>query len=122
MPVLYALTLKRLAVGFNSTREAWSGCRYGRHAEQDVLMKLKPRRKKKNRLEIDLLVIRVGKSGKLCNSKPCTHCRDYLKDNVPPGYKIRNIYYSNRKGEIECEKYADLIKSDDCYVSRRWRN
>jgi len=73
----------------------------GIHAEHDAINKLKPIRKKKHLHNVNILVVRLSKYNKLQNSKPCINCILHMK-NLPEkkGYKIRNIYYSNEKGEI----------------------
>lgn len=47
---------------------------------------------------MDILIIRVNKSKKLKNSRPCNSCIDKLKK-----HGIRKAYYSNDQGEIVWE-------------------
>jgi len=68
----------------------------------NVIDKLKIREKNKKLYEVNMMVIRVNNSGKLCSSQPCHKCVDYMKVNaVKKGYRIKKIYYSNSNGEIE---------------------
>lgn len=45
----------------------------------------------------DLYVARVNRKGELANSKPCQTCQAVIS-NV----NIRNVYYTNDQGDIEC--------------------
>lgn len=65
------------------------------HSEIDALNKLNNRFKNKI---VNMSVVRFNKSGKLTNSKPCYECIKYI--NEQNKVKIKNIYYSNEKGEI----------------------
>lgn len=112
--------MKKLAFGTNSDREMWKGCKYGRHAEIDAMMKLPSVQNKKKRVYINLIVIRVNKKGHLKNSKPCIHCIEQL--SRLKNYKIKYVFYSDEDGEISKKKFSELIVSDNKYVSRRFRN
>jgi len=71
------------------------------HAEMDAINKLKSRQNNKL-FKVNILVIRVNDSGKLCSSQPCHKCVHYMKTiAVNKGYKIKDIYYSTREGLIE---------------------
>lgn len=50
-----------------------------------------------------LLVIRIGKSGKFCMAKPCQKCTQLIKY-----IELKDVYYSNRDGEIVKIKVKDL--------------
>lgn len=101
-------------MGCNSTRELYNGCRYCRHAETDALQHLPPNRSKRW-ITLDLLVVRVTKTGNIKNSRPCVKCIEFMMK--VSGYKIRNVYYSNSNGEIVCEKLLDLYHSEEQHVS-----
>ena len=109
-----------LYVGINSSREYYAGCKYGRHAEMDVLKKLKPKltgRRKK----ISLLVIRGKSTGKLKYSKPCKKCiYEIEKVCYIKGYSIKYIYYSGKDGNIIKETLTSL-KRKPYHVSFRFR-
>jgi hypothetical protein len=50
---------------------------------------------------IDLVVIRINKSGNLCNSKPCSNCVKFMNTIlIKRRYKISNIYYSDENSNI----------------------
>jgi cytidine deaminase len=105
--------------GNNSTREYYRGCCYGCHAEVSAMKKLPPNKNKKRKI-INLLVIRVNNGGNLRNSKPCAKCIEKL--GRIPGYKVKNVYYSNKTGDIVMEKYNSLANSTNKHVSGRFRN
>ena len=67
-----------------------------RHAEVDVLQKLRPTKTKKLK-NINLLVFRTNNKGnKLMNAKPCQSCLNYYKKNINrKGYRLKNIYYTD---------------------------
>lgn len=71
------------------------------HAEMDALYKLD----NKNVKGMDILIIRVGRSLKLRNSRPCNSC---IEKMVQRG--IRKVYYSNDKGEIVYEFIDSMPK------------
>jgi deoxycytidylate deaminase len=54
---------------------------------------------------MDILIIRVNKSRKLQNSRPCNSCIDKLRK-----HGIRKAYYSNEQGEIVWEFIDDMPK------------
>lgn len=114
----------KLATGYNCYEEQFPGCQYGRHAEQDALGKVKPiknGRKKRNKIFIDLLVIRVTPGNNLALSTPCDHCRKIMRYMTPEGYAIRYIHYSKSDGTIASEKLRDF-ENNFGHVSRRFRS
>lgn len=64
------------------------------HAETNAVLQSDLRSTK----GMDILIIRVNKSKKLQNSRPCNSCIDKLKK-----HGIRKAYYSNNHGEIVWE-------------------
>lgn len=58
---------------------------------------------------MDLLVIRVGKSEKLQNSRPCNSCIKKLQERG-----IRKVYYSTSEGEIVYEYVNDMPNLHIC--------
>lgn len=72
----------------------------------------------KKKIQVDLIVLCVTKTGKLRMSKPCAHCikKLILCDNV----KIKNVYYSDREMGITQVTFSELIKEEK-YVSRAFR-
>ena len=106
-----------LSYGFNVMGDE-SKNEPGIHAEHDAINKLKPIRKKKHLHNVNILVVRLSKTNKLQNSKPCANCIENIK--VLPqqrGYRIKNIYYSNEKGEIVKNSITKLEKDEMHY----WR-
>lgn len=107
--------------GINSTQEDWNGCKYGRHAEMDVLKKLPPiKGKRKKKIDLDLLVVRVTRVGNLANSKPCFKCIRRMFILQQNGYRIRKVYYSGQGGIIIETTLNDLMEENQ-HVSRRFR-
>jgi cytidine deaminase len=92
------------------------------HAEENAINKLRqlPRHKKNKR--VDLLVIRVNKSGTLGSSKPCIHCLLRLYSLLPEkGYILDTIYYSNREGIIENATLTNLLNSEEFHMTRYYK-
>ncbi len=71
------------------------------HAEVDAFIKLQ---RKRFSCGLDIIVIRSGKD-KLKYSRPCDSCIEFLKKKG-----FRKIYYSNEKGQIECEYIHEMEK------------
>ncbi len=108
-------------IGENSFRYL-NGCnKVSIHAEMDALNKLfilkKMRRVKKTKM--DLVVIRINRNGKLCESAPCYHCtQELLKNNL---IVIDKLYYSTVYGNIICIKFDDWIKHGLPRISKGWK-
>ena len=86
------------------------------HAELNSLKRFRHVMSSKNlnNKHVDLLVIRLTKSNKLGESRPCFHCLEQLiKSNV----NIRYVYYSTNDETIEREKFSTMINSSKTYVS-----
>ena len=65
-----------------------------RHAEVDVLQKLKPIKIKKKLKKINLLVYRTNKKGNnLMMAKPCINCLNYYKQNIKKLLGQRTLYF-----------------------------
>lgn len=92
------------------------------HAEQDAVRKL-PRHKRINRFKkLDILVIRVNRSGSLGNSKPCLQCLQTLAENLPEkGYTLSKVYYSNDMGEILETKLQTLLTEDTPHITKYYQ-
>jgi len=63
----------------------------------------------------DVIVLRVSKTGSLGMSKPCKHCLLNFKNSF---VKIKNIYYSNSEGKIECKSLTNLLNEKNPHISR----
>ena len=64
--------------------------------------------KNKNIKKLDLLVIRVNNSGKLCNSRPCIYCLKMMKD-----VKIKRVYYI-----INCLRFSFILRIKFIFKSK----
>ena len=76
------------------------------HAEEDTLIKYKKIGATKSK-KYSLLVIRINKTGNLCNSKPCADCICEFKK-----HNINKIYYSSSDGDIVCEKVKNMCNRE----------
>jgi cytidine deaminase len=112
---------KKMAFGENSSREFRAGCCYGEHAEAVAVGNLPITRTKRN-IPIDIIVVRISKSGKLKSSAPCSKCLQHMQKLCETtGYKIKCIYYSDADGNLVKAKFLDLITSSGQHISRRFR-
>jgi len=115
--MVYHGTVKKLSIGYNSDREVYPGCGYGRHSEVDAILKLK-KNTDSRLIVIDMFVTRVSKTGKRGNSLPCQKCRKHMHRTArKKGYLVRHVYYTNSEGDIVCEKFTDLWNNRDNYIS-----
>ncbi len=93
-----------------------------RHAELDALKDaehlVQSGRVKKNRF--DLIVLRVGRSGALCESAPCENCTRELANNKI--IKINRIYYSTSERTIVMTKFSDWLNKKEFHVSKGWQH
>jgi len=72
------------------------------------------------KVKIDILVVRVDKTGKLKNSKPCFKCIEYMLKYLPTkNYVLKNVYYSEQEGIIK-KSLQQLVNSEK-HVSKRHR-
>jgi len=81
------------------------------HAEIDCIRKLKQMNvnRHKNLIKIDICVVRFLLNGSLSISKPCFNClREMEILALKKGYKIINIYYSDKNQQIVKTKYSRL--------------
>ena len=56
-----------------------------------------------------MIVIRVSRTGKLGESRPCFHCLEKLEKS---DVNIQNVYYSTKEGVIEKEKLKSMKDSE----------
>ena len=94
------------------------------HAEIDALKHLaylvkSGKIKKNTNTKMDMVVLRVSKSGKLGESAPCLHCTNELKKNSM--VRINNLYFSNNDGTISCMKFDAWTESGTNHVSKGWK-
>lgn len=116
-PMAYPSIVKKVAMGYNSDREAYSGCGYGTHSEMDAFLKL--RKNNSNKLiSIDVYVIRVNKIGELRSSRPCNKCCKFMKFIAERrGYKIKTVVYPNEQGNLVKTTFDELYNSSHEYIS-----
>lgn len=71
---------------------------------------------------MNLIVIRVDRNGMLKNSAPCSMCIKHMEQlNKSTSYKIRNVCYSNEKGNIIMSNLNTLKHSTENHISKRFR-
>lgn len=88
-----------------------------KHAEIDALCKINT--KINIPKKVDIIVVRITRSGQLANSRPCLHCIESLeKSNL----NIRYVYYSTTERTFAKEKFADMKSSPLTYISSGARN
>lgn len=109
-----SLWQNRIVVGRNT--ECNSGICMTNHAEINCLRNFRKIKDKPDRL--DMVVIRLSKSGKLGESRPCYHC---LKSLAKSGYNIRYVYYSTSDQKIKREKFTDMINKPNTHISSGFR-
>lgn len=73
----------------------------------------------KKKKTVDIIIIRINKNGVLKNSKPCVKCLNIMQKST--NMKIKNIYYSNKEGEIIKTK-LNVLLSQDLHYSWRFQN
>jgi cytidine deaminase len=90
------------------------------HAEDHAIQKLPTRPSKQKRYQkVDILVIRVSKTGQLGNSKPCHSCLMLLSKQLPErGYTLSRVYYSDDQGKIQVSKLSNLLFHEEHHFSR----
>ena len=90
------------------------------HAEDHAVRRLPPLPSNRKRLhKLDILVVRVSKTGVMGNSKPCHSCLMVLSKHLPQrGYILANVYFSNEQGNIQCTKLASLLYNEEHHYSR----
>jgi hypothetical protein len=111
----------KLAIGENSERMRFGNDRLSTHAEMDALKKLDGliRVQKCKRQKMDLVVIRVNKTGNLCESAPCYHCTKELERTKV--VSINKLYFSRSDGTITCVKFSVWLKNKNLHISKGWR-
>ena len=87
--------MKELARGINHYLPSYYNSIHAKVAAIDNLLKTK------KKIKIDIIVIRINKSGNLCNSEPCQSCLKYMKKHLlDRNYILKNIYYSDNNSNI----------------------
>ena len=106
--------MKKVVIGINST-EKWRFMP-STHAEIDAYQKIKNCRN--NPRQLDLMVIRITKTGLLAQSRPCFHCIDILSKSR---LNIKNVYYTTNNGQIVCETFSEMALNPIVYITRGFR-
>lgn len=106
--------VEKISYGTN-TLEKFRGMP-SKHAEMDAITKI--RFKKNLPKSMDIVVLRISKNGILGESRPCYHCLHMIEQS---NLNIRCIYYSNRNGTIQKEKFKNMKKSELTYISSGFR-
>jgi len=68
---------------------------------------------------LDILVIRISRSGILGNSRPCKNC---IRRLGKLGHKIKHVYYTTNEGSIVREKFDQMLASPLTMLSSGDRN
>lgn len=98
-------------VGYNSTKY---------HAEIDAFYRLD--KKKFRSTTINLLVIRINKSGELCSSKPCEECIKTLhKLCLKYDIHLSKVYFSTETKTIIHSSFVDLIFDENKHITQKNR-
>lgn len=111
-------------IGENSHKPLYSNSKIMTHAEMEALKKVKGllrcgKLKKNKKNKMNLIVLRINKSGQLCESAPCYHCsKELAKDSF---IKINKLYFSRNDGTITCIKFDDWINNGNFHVSKGWK-
>lgn len=111
----------KIAIGQNSDRSPCSNIKIKTHAEMDALQKINDmvRNKKiKKRSKLNLMVLRINKTGNLCESAPCYHCSQGLLNSY---VTIDKLYFSTADGSIKYVKFIDWMSKKNIHVSRGWK-
>ncbi len=111
----------KIVTGENSERALRGNSLIKTHAEIDAMQKLESfiRCKKIKTQKMNLIVLRVNKSGNLCESAPCYHCtQELVSSNY---FNIDKLFYSRADGSITCIKFKDWINNDSFHVSKGWK-
>jgi cytidine deaminase len=81
------------------------------HAEADALSRNKLPK------NMNLLVVRFSKNGKLGESRPCAHCIEMMKKVCESKRcSIKKVFYSTHFGTIVKENFSSLVKNGG-YIS-----
>jgi len=114
-------------IGLNSDKTLFGNKTIKTHAEMAVIKKIRYYFKcniiKNNKM--DLIILRVNKYGKLCNSAPCYHCTCFLETiNNKQFIKINRIYYSTTCGNINYIKFNEWVslQKSNKHISRCWKH
>lgn len=109
----------------NTTRSICRGNHIGSlHAEANAIMTFYGRAlsfdkksgwilDERARTNLDLVVVRVNRSGDTCNARPCHNCLSMMKS-----VGIRRVYYSVSSDQVVCENVKDMISIQSSSVDK----
>jgi hypothetical protein len=111
----------KAVIGENSDKPLYSNSKIKTHAEMDALNKFKNllRCKKIKKNKMNLIVLRINKSGQLCESAPCFHCTKELASNEY--IQIEKLYFSRADQSITCIKFDEWVNNGTSHVSKGWK-
>lgn len=98
-----------------------TGCSYSPsvHSEIHGIGKLARLNRYKRMIQkndvLDVYNVRMNKSGKIGNSRPCKNCILTMSKNGQ--FKFGKVYYTNTEGEFTCEKFSSMLDNPDTTVS-----
>ena len=94
------------------------------HAEENAIQNLSVLPRKRHLKRVDMLVIRVSKTGVIGCSKPCEHCLQEMSMKLPEkGYCVGKIYYSDTDGDISVDSLLNIWDAEEGrHVSQFYRN
>ena len=113
---------KKTAMGENSERNRFGNSKLNTHAEMDALRNYELLIRNnicKKKSKMDLIVLRINKNGKLCESAPCINCTKEL--NETDVVTINNLYFSRNDGTITCVKFSEWCKNGTPRLSKGWK-
>ena len=118
---LYPLGKGKVVIGENSERSLYGNSQIKTHAEMDAMKNLDNfiRCKKIKKEKMNLIVLRINKSGSLCESAPCYHCTQELAKNK--NISIDKLYYSRPDGSITCIKFKEWVNNGNFHASKGWK-
>lgn len=94
------------------------------HAEENAIRRLQVLPRRRHLKRVDMLVIRVSKTGIIGCSKPCEHCLQEISMKLPDkGYYIGKIYYSDKEGDISVDSLVNMWDDQEGrHISQFYRN
>lgn len=112
--------VKNAVFGCNNHNPRYHCSSLTTHAEMECVKRLAFQMSKRRlrRTMVDLVVIRASPTGVLGNSQPCRHCAIELMKHKH--IQLRNIYFSNSKGDIEKHCFHEWFQKTDHHTSSGW--
>ena len=108
-----------VSYGYNNHNNMHIKC--STHAEKSAIDNIKIQ--KSYIKALDLIVVRTSPTGKIGSSKPCVKCLiDLCRLPKKKNYYIRDVYYSDERGEIQCKSLIQLIEDGDFHLTQFYAN